>query len=103
MVTPPRIRNGRRGPAGDRCWSLIRPAIGFSNTSQNLGAKTITLAHRAAMPRLSVRNGNSIRPGTVPNAPVATDPDPYPRRTRVERGALTAAAVAGGGTGMPGL
>ena len=33
-------------------------------------------AHRAAMPRLSVRNGSSISPGTVAKAPVATEPEP---------------------------
>ena len=33
-------------------------------------------AVRVAMPRLSVRYGSSISPGTVPNAPVATEPEP---------------------------
>ena len=54
----------------------MRPAIGLSTTSQAFGRNTIIPAHSAAIPRLSVRKGSSIRPGTVPNAPVATDPDP---------------------------
>ena len=33
-------------------------------------------AASVAMPRLSVRYGSSISPGTVPNAPVATEPEP---------------------------
>ena len=73
---PARSSQGRRGPRGSSVRSLMRPAIGFSTTSQALGSSTIRPAARAAMPRLSVRYGSSIRPGTVPKAPVATDPDP---------------------------
>ncbi len=65
--------------------SLIRPAIGFSTTSHAFGANTMTPATAAVMPRVSVRNGSSIRPGTVPKVPVATEPIPYPARTRVGR------------------
>ena len=71
---PPRSSQGRRGPRASTVRSLIRPAIGLRTTSQALGRKTIIPAQIAAMPRLSVRNGSSISPGTVPNAPVATDP-----------------------------
>ncbi len=36
----------------------------------------MTPATAAAIPRVSVRNGSSINPGTVPNVPVATEPNP---------------------------
>ena len=74
--SPARSSQGRRGPRGSTVRSLMRPAIGLRTTSQALGRNTISAAHTAAMPRLSVRNGSSMSPGTVPNAPVATDPDP---------------------------
>ncbi len=48
-------RKGRRGPRGSVERSLMRPAIGFSTTSQALGRKTMTPARPAAMPRVSVR------------------------------------------------
>ena len=73
---PARSSHGRRGPRGSTLRSLIRPAIGLRITSQAFGRNTISPAHTAAIPRLSVRNGSSISPGTVPNAPVATDPEP---------------------------
>ena len=73
---PARSNQGRRGPRGSTVRSLIRPAIGLRITSHAFGRNTIIPATSAAMPRLSVRYGSSIRPGTVPNAPVATDPEP---------------------------
>ncbi len=73
---PARSSQGLRGPRGSTVRSLIRPATGLSSTSHAFGRKTTTPAARAAMPTSSVRYGSSIRPGTVPNAPVATEPDP---------------------------
>ncbi len=75
-ASPARSSHGRRGPRGSTVRSLIRPAIGLSTTSQAFGRKTMNAAATAAMPRLSVRYGSSISPGTVPNAPVATEPEP---------------------------
>jgi hypothetical protein len=74
--SPARISHGLLGPRSSTVRSLIRPAIGLRTTSQALGSSTISPAVSAAMPRLSVRNGRSISPGTVPNAPVATEPEP---------------------------
>ena len=74
--SPARSSHGRRGPRGSEVRSLMRPAIGLRTTSQALGSSTMSPAASAAMPRLSVRYGSSIRPGTVPKAPVATEPEP---------------------------
>ncbi len=52
---PARSSHGRRGPRGSSVRSLMRPAIGLSTTSQAFGANTISPAHSAAMPRVSVR------------------------------------------------
>ena len=70
------MRNGRRLPSGCCERSLMRPAMGLSTTSQALGAKTMTPARAAVTPMRSVRYGSRSRPGTVPKAPVATEPSP---------------------------
>ena len=54
-ISPARISQGRRGPAGSTVRSLTRPATGLSRTSHAFGRKTITPAQRAAMPSSSVR------------------------------------------------
>jgi hypothetical protein len=54
--------------------SLIRPATGLNTTSHALGSSTSRPATDADTASVSVRYGSSSRPGTVPNAPVASEP-----------------------------
>jgi hypothetical protein len=77
---PPPGRKGRRGPLAEVQPSEMRPATGLTSTSHAFGASTRSPATPAAMPSVSVRYGSRSRPGTVPKAPVTSDP----ASTRIE-------------------
>jgi hypothetical protein len=78
---PPKIRYGRRAPIRVTVRSEIRPVIGFRMTSQAFGSSTRAPASPARTPSESVRYGSRSRPGTVPKAPVVSEPSEYPNRT----------------------